>query len=406
VLAAVVLATLSAPGVASADPFAFGGWIGPRFYADDSALGYIATAPDHPTLTNGMVLGARLARPILSWLVPEIELPLGITSTDRLDVSVLWLEPRVHVRFEFLPDNKRVQPFLLIGGGAPISLSSKNKIFANDIVGEGYFGIGAHAITGRGFQIRGDFRISIVPGVQKRAALEFEAGIGLWVALGKGDKRYRARPPEPRDVPDPDPDRDGILGDADQCPDRAEDEDGFEDRDGCPDIDNDLDHVLDIADKCPNVPESVNGFDDEDGCPDSVPADLDEIDGTIEGMTYTPGQTALHAAGRRSLKKIAAVLKKYPTVKIELDGYTDDREAKPSGKPVEGEADPDPAQLAIELAIERAAVIKAVLVGLGIGEGRVTIAGKGTADAVGDNDSRRGRQANRRVVLKRFIPTE
>lgn len=66
-----------------------------------------------------------------------------------------------------------------------------------------------------------------------------------------------------------DTDKDGILDDADKCPDEPEDRDGFQDDDGCPDLDNDADGVLDRVDLCPNDPETVNGLQDEDGCPDS-----------------------------------------------------------------------------------------------------------------------------------------
>lgn len=65
-----------------------------------------------------------------------------------------------------------------------------------------------------------------------------------------------------------DSDGDGILDDVDQCPNEAEDFDGFEDEDGCPDLDNDGDGVLDVNDGCPNDPEDIDGFEDEDGCPD------------------------------------------------------------------------------------------------------------------------------------------
>ncbi len=67
---------------------------------------------------------------------------------------------------------------------------------------------------------------------------------------------------------DPDPDKDGILGDDDMCPLRPEDQDGFEDANGCPDPDNDQDAIQDVKDKCPLVPEDHDGFEDEDGCPD------------------------------------------------------------------------------------------------------------------------------------------
>jgi hypothetical protein len=65
-----------------------------------------------------------------------------------------------------------------------------------------------------------------------------------------------------------DPDGDGIRGDADGCPDRPEDLDGFEDGDGCPDVDNDLDGIPDLIDLAPNLPEDFDGFEDGDGRPD------------------------------------------------------------------------------------------------------------------------------------------
>jgi outer membrane protein OmpA-like peptidoglycan-associated protein len=68
--------------------------------------------------------------------------------------------------------------------------------------------------------------------------------------------------------PDPDNDGDGIPDELDNCPYAAEDFDGFEDRDGCPDIDNDHDNILEGADLCPNDPEDRDNFQDEDGCPD------------------------------------------------------------------------------------------------------------------------------------------
>jgi hypothetical protein len=65
-----------------------------------------------------------------------------------------------------------------------------------------------------------------------------------------------------------DRDHDGIDDDKDECPDLAEDRDGFQDEDGCPDPDNDDDNIPDAEDKCPLEPEDEDGFQDEDGCPD------------------------------------------------------------------------------------------------------------------------------------------
>lgn len=68
--------------------------------------------------------------------------------------------------------------------------------------------------------------------------------------------------------PDPDRDKDGIRNEVDACPDLAEDQDQFEDEDGCPDVDNDQDEILDELDSCRNEAEDKDRFRDEDGCPD------------------------------------------------------------------------------------------------------------------------------------------
>lgn len=65
-----------------------------------------------------------------------------------------------------------------------------------------------------------------------------------------------------------DQDNDGIADEKDECPELAEDRDGFEDSDGCPDFDNDNDGVGDDVDQCPGEVEDEDDFEDDDGCPD------------------------------------------------------------------------------------------------------------------------------------------
>jgi large repetitive protein len=55
---------------------------------------------------------------------------------------------------------------------------------------------------------------------------------------------------------------------GDLCPNEPEDNDGFQDEDGCPDPDNDQDRILDVRDNCMNDAEIYNNHEDEDGCPD------------------------------------------------------------------------------------------------------------------------------------------
>lgn len=68
-----------------------------------------------------------------------------------------------------------------------------------------------------------------------------------------------------------DRDKDGLRDLRDDCPTELEDEDGFDDADGCPDPDNDGDGVPDVLDGCPLSPESPDGIEDADGCPEYDP---------------------------------------------------------------------------------------------------------------------------------------
>ncbi len=87
--------------------------------------------------------------------------------------------------------------------------------------------------------------------------------------------------------PDFDNDNDGIADASDKSPNEAEDKDGFQDEDGTPDLDNDNDGITDLLDKCPNEAEDKDGFKDEDGCPD-----LDnDNDGITDLLDKCPGAT-------------------------------------------------------------------------------------------------------------------
>ncbi|AFE07993.1 OmpA domain-containing protein [Corallococcus coralloides DSM 2259] len=124
-----------------------------------------------------------------------------------------------------------------------------------------------------------------------------------------GEQRLPAGGPKDRDG-------DGVLDNADKCPDQPEDKDGFEDEDGCPDLDNDLDGIVDGTDKCPNEPgplqnlgcpivdkdgdglnddkdkcpdepEDKDGYQDDDGCPD-----LDnDSDGVPDAQDKCPNES-------------------------------------------------------------------------------------------------------------------
>jgi outer membrane protein OmpA-like peptidoglycan-associated protein len=86
--------------------------------------------------------------------------------------------------------------------------------------------------------------------------------------------------------PELDNDLDGVLDAQDQCKDEPEDRDGYQDDDGCPDPDNDGDGVPDLTDRCPSEKEDMDGFDDGDGCPDED----NDGDGFIDSKDNCPDQ--------------------------------------------------------------------------------------------------------------------
>ena len=101
----------------------------------------------------------------------------------------------------------------------------------------------------------------------ERWRVSLAGGTGLQRGIGSPDARALASLGLVA-MPDLDPDNDSIGDDDDSCPSDPEDQDGFQDDDGCPDPDDDNDGVLDAVDRCRSEPEDRDSFRDDDGCPD------------------------------------------------------------------------------------------------------------------------------------------
>ena len=405
----LAIALCLVPASTAAEPTELGGWFGPRTFSQDGSLGYIDGAPYHPMLNNSIELGGRVAHEFMfPWLYPEFELALSPTNTQALGgaapATILWMEPRFHVRFELTP-RRRLQPFLVAGGGSPIVLSSARKTFNSGIVGDFYGGGGIRLDSTKGFTLRADLRVAAVPGVRQSLRAEVEVGFGIEFALGAKPRAPETETAVAAKDPKADRDGDGIPDAVDKCPDRPEDFDNFEDQDGCPDIDNDMDGVIDVADKCPTEAETWNGYLDDDGCPDTVPPEVDAMRGTIEGLIYAEGETAVRDSAQPKIRKIAKQLIAQPSVRIVLIGHTDDREAKAFAPPAaEGQPPPDLAALATDLSRARAEAVRQALIAAGIPGPRIVVDGHGAEDPVADNATPKGRLANRRVELQLFVP--
>lgn len=183
--------------------------------------------------------------------------------------------------------------------------------------------------------------------------------------------------------PDFDNDKDGIYDTKDQCPDEPEDRDGFQDEDGCPDPDNDRDGIPDVADGCPNNPETVNGYKDDDGCPDEKPQEIKQAL-ILKGVNFKTASAELLEESYFVLEKVYNSLEAYPNVRVEIAGHTDSQ----------GSDDYN-----MVLSYDRAKSVLRYLAMRGIGEDRMVAKGYGETKPIAGNESDEGRAKNRRVEV-------
>ena len=137
--------------------------------------------------------------------------------------------------------------------------------------------------------------------------------------------------------------------------------------------DSDLDGVPDIKDKCPNTPPNLQV--NPEGCP---------VLTTIY-IQFDPGKAEVKKIYYPYLKKVAEILKANPKLKIEVDGYTDDRGNKNVNK---------------VLSLKRAEAVKNILVHkFHIKASRIVTKGYGSSNPLVPNTTPTNRALNRRVEI-------
>ena len=105
---------------------------------------------------------------------------------------------------------------------------------------------------------------------------------------------------------------------------------------------------------------------------------------TMSDILFETGQYQLKQGARETLAKIAGVLLAYPGIQLEIDGFTDNVGSEERNQ---------------ELSEKRADSVRDFLIQQQVPEGSVTARGFGEARPVATNDTRIGRQLNRRVEL-------
>jgi OmpA-OmpF porin, OOP family len=293
--------------------------------------------------------------------------------------------------FHFMPESRFV-PFLAIGLGE-ISYSTtagdedKNR-FAVD------YGAGLKFFLTDSIALRADVR-HILPLNDKYNDLLVTLGL----AFSFGGEKKIEEPPAPLDS-----DNDGVPDNLDKCPNTPAGV--VVDKDGCP-VDSDKDGVPDYLDKCPNTPAGV--VVDKDGCPvdsdkDGVPDYLDKCPNTPAGATvdkdgcvhekisivlkveFDTAKFDVKKKYHNEIKKVADFMKAYPGTKAVIEGHTDNVD-------VFHNKDNN-----IRLSQARADSIRKYLIdNFEIDASRITAVGYGPDKPIASNDTKEGRQKNRRV---------
>jgi OOP family OmpA-OmpF porin len=135
--------------------------------------------------------------------------------------------------------------------------------------------------------------------------------------------------------------------------------------------DLDRDGVIDAQDACPGTPRGAAV--DKRGC------------WAVKGLHFATDSAAIDAKGKKALDEVAAVLKKNPKLRVEIDGHTDATASDDHNR---------------ALSERRAEAARSYLVAAGIDKDRLEAKGFGEAKPAADNDTASGRAENRRTEIE------
>ena len=183
-------------------------------------------------------------------------------------------------------------------------------------------------------------------------------------------------PKENNGCPWPDTDQDGLLDKDDKCPYIA----GPKTNEGCPYTDTDGDGVLDKDDDCPATPGPV----ENKGCP-KIEEEVAEILKTaFDNLEFETGKAVIKQESLPSLTELAEVLIKKPEWKLQIAGHTDN---------VGNE------QNNLVLSKKRSEAVRDFMISQGIVTERLSALYFGETQPKATNDTKEGRQTNRRVEM-------
>lgn len=185
-----------------------------------------------------------------------------------------------------------------------------------------------------------------------------------------------AGPVSNKGCPIKDSDGDGVLDPDDGCP----NEPGPASNKGCPLLDRDGDAVTDDIDQCPDVP----GDPTNNGCPKKtlvvVRDDRIEIKQQVH---FASGKAKILPDSFELLSQIAAVFRSNPTMRVMIEGHTDNVGSAAKN---------------LKLSDQRAKAVRQMLIDKqGIAADRLEAVGYGQTKPIAANATAKGRALNRRV---------
>ena len=185
-------------------------------------------------------------------------------------------------------------------------------------------------------------------------------------------------PAENGGCPENDRDDDGVIDDEDDCPDTP----GLPELGGCPDTDGD--GVRDIDDLCPNSAGPASN----QGCPEIRQEVREILEFAVQAVEFEHGSSRLTSESYRLLDQIVEIMDEYTEYRLEISGHTDSTGAEDFNQ---------------RLSEQRAKTCYDYLVNQGIASRRISYVGHGENHPIADNETREGRQLNRRVEFN-MIP--
>ncbi|MDH5673232.1 MAG: OmpA family protein [Myxococcales bacterium] len=186
--------------------------------------------------------------------------------------------------------------------------------------------------------------------------------------------------PEKHGCPPPDRDGDGVIDRDDACPDVPGVETGHPRTNGCP-PDTDGDTILDNEDACPEVAGPPNEDKEKHGCP--VARVEDKQIKITERIEFATNRARIRSESVHVVEAVLEILREHPEIeRLSVEGHTDDRGKARHNK---------------KLSQRRAASVVKWLVDHGIDRSRLSAEGFGMERPLADNETKEGRQKNRRV---------